>query len=50
VETEQSADEMEEMSKSLVTCTYEHNTPWGIEVSLSVYEHFIDLLCFNEHI
>lgn len=27
----ENADELEETSKSLVTCTYEHNTPWGIE-------------------
>jgi hypothetical protein len=25
---------LEEMSKSLATCTYQHNTLWGIEVYL----------------
>ena len=27
-------DELERMAKSLATCTYEHNTLWGIEVSI----------------
>jgi hypothetical protein len=51
----ENADELEETSKSLVTCTYEHNTPWGIEVSLSLSTNLnmsisIDPLLFNEYI
>ena len=34
--TTSSACMLEERAKSLVTCTYEHNTQWGQEVTLSL--------------